>query len=322
MLRLAHRILSQRKNQLPDAYKPEMKEVVGGIWNSTQKVLTDGQPIIIADNIAEYVNNLYADTATAPTSYHIFPPCPPPFKSFFIEWNCPPGIRYPGTRTFREHGYVQVGCQIETFDSRKNSRVELDDLRKTMVDDKLINIFDSIDWRWFLIGISFACLRDGRAVPVEFTEIFLDEDGNYMQALGYSLFEFCRNESTPMLYAEAIVMQTLAFMQCKNVNTIDVTESEGPERRWCRRQRVPELKYQMLQIDPNSTRTLRRGQSESNESNRAFHICRGHFAHYEDDGVSKGLFGQGRYGTFWIPSHIRGSLENGRIINTYNVLAP
>ena len=102
---------------------------------------------------------------------------------------------------------------------------------------------------------------------------------------------------------------------------IDVTEEIGPTPKWCRRQRVPELKYHALQIDPNMGAKPRAGErkTEGDRSGKALHICRGHFAHFRDDGLSQGLFGRRRFGTFWIPAHTRGSLEHGKVISTYNV---
>jgi hypothetical protein len=113
-------------------------------------------------------------------------------------------------------------------------------------------------------------------------------------------------------------------MNCKNVNRLDVTKEQGPLPRWCRRQRVPELAYHTLQIDPNAGRKPRPGERETagDRSGKALHICRGHFAHFIDDGVSQGLFGRGQFGTFWVPSHTRGSLEHGRVVSTYQILAP
>ena len=130
------------------------------------------------------------------------------------------------------------------------------------------------------------------------------------------------NETNPIEIP--ILLHTLSFMQCKNVTPVDVTANEGPPPKWCRRQRVPELKYQALQIDPNIGAKPRTGErkTEGDRSGKALHICRGHFAHFVDDGVSRGLFGRNQFGTFWVPSHTRGSLEHGRIVSTYNVKAP
>ena len=61
-------------------------------------------------------------------------------------------------------------------------------------------------------------------------------------------------------------------------------------------------------------------KTEGDRSGKSLHICRGHFSHYANDGTSLGLFGRGTtYGTFWIPSHARGSLEHGRIVSTYKI---
>jgi len=74
-----------------------------------------------------------------------------------------------------------------------------------------------------------------------------------------------------------IPLLTVGFLHCKNVNRIDVTDEQGPTRKWCRRQRVPELKYHTVQIDPNlSIKRCADGRTaEGDRSGKALHICRG-----------------------------------------------
>ena len=117
---------------------------------------------------------------------------------------------------------------------------------------------------------------------------------------------------------------TLGLLHCRNVQKVDVTSDEGPPAKWCRRQRVPELKYNVLRIDPNIGAKARADErrTEGDRSGKSLHVCRGHFAHFQDDGVSQGLFGRRQFGTFWVPAHARGSLEHGEVISTYNVKAP
>jgi hypothetical protein len=120
-----------------------------------------------------------------------------------------------------------------------------------------------------------------------------------------------------------IPLLTHSFFHCKNVNRLDVTKEEGPSPKWCRRQRVPELKYHALQIDPNlGSNKVGERKTEGDRSGKALHICRGHFMHCVNDGVNMGLFGRGVYGTFWVPSHTRGTLEQGKVLSTYTVKVP
>ena len=63
-------------------------------------------------------------------------------------------------------------------------------------------------------------------------------------------------------------------------------------------------------------------KTEGDRSGKALHICRGHFAHFINDGVSTGLFGRRQFGTFWVPAHTRGSVEHGNVVSTYNVNLP
>ena len=116
----------------------------------------------------------------------------------------------------------------------------------------------------------------------------------------------------------------MGFLHCGNVGRLDATKEQGPPPKWCRRQRVPELKYQVLQIGPAGGRRPQDGRkTEGDRSGKALHICRGHFVHYIDDGVCKGLFGAvSTAPSSWIAAHARGSLEHGKIVSTYDVRSP
>jgi hypothetical protein len=109
----------------------------------------------------------------------------------------------------------------------------------------------------------------------------------------------------------------ISFCHCKNV-TIRAAETvpEKLARRQKERGRLPGLAYKVLEIGPMKA-VLERTQTEhATGLKRALHICRGHFALYEDNG----LFGKYK-GRFWIPQHLRGSIQQGAIEKTYDVKA-
>ena len=321
MLRLAHRLLSQDLRPIWDRYPKQNRIDVAGLHDVALDWLRQGEPVIIADNVADYTNELYRTATTRPLSYSEYPPSPPPFDKFFIEWNCP-AIRFPDGKPFRELGMIQLGCQMQVRDDVANV-VEALSLRERL-GAKAENTIARICWGY--VGLVYITAPNGLAVPVGSIYLLLDANGYYVKSLEYCYVVSNDVQQTEggSLGSQATILMALGFMQCKNVRRIDATTDEGPTPKWCRRQRVPELKYHVLQIDVNLSAKPRAGErkTEGDRSGKAIHICRGHFAHFIDDGVSQGLFGRRQYGTFWVPAHTRGALEHGRVISTYNVNTP
>ena len=91
MLRLAHRILAQKPvESLLDRCEPRMYESNRNGVVMAQLMLASGGPVIVADNIADYVtskdNYQSGPVLRKPSD---FPPCPPAFQHCFIEFNYP-----------------------------------------------------------------------------------------------------------------------------------------------------------------------------------------------------------------------------------------
>ena len=311
MLRLAHRILTQKSvDRFLEHCAPAMNDANRTGVVMAQTVLTLGCPVIIADNVCDYVlskfdwpNNL------EDRSIGDFPPCPPAFQHCFIEHNYPEPLTHNAGIPLQGGTMVYAHC---INDADKESRQILEEARQQLPNA-----------HWLLAAWVFYTDKGGTARLLSYSEYILDKAGtaaghrNLMLLNGYEDSDQEPNEIPIFLHA-------LAFMQCKNVARIDATAEQGPSPKWCRRQRVPELKYHALRIDPNlaaKQRTEER-KTEGDRSGKALHICRGHFAHFTDDGASQGLFGRRQFGTFWIPAHTRGSLEHGRVISTYNVKSP
>jgi hypothetical protein len=325
MLRMAHRILNQNTIIPAQVTRAGADNIYLKQFETLRQCLKANCPIIIADNVAKY----YADTPKQDWELveRNFPCVAPPFEPFwFIEYQNPGYFIGEEGRVLEPLQHCHFGILSYALSTNNTETITFLDqlLRKNAAMHKEL-VAES---KWLILLWHFG-LFESRFIFMPFLHIaYVTASGALLKCAFTSPFIrhddptaiHLRDSSAP--YAH-IALLTLNFLHCNNVNRIDVSEFENPPIKWCRRQHLPELKYQMLQIDPSSTRTLRRGRSELvGESDRAFHICRGHFSHYEDDGRSKGLFGQGRYGTFWIPSHTRGSLENGRTISTYKVLTP
>lgn len=313
MLRLAHRLLSQGLPALQtDMNVRLLKAVVSGLAMSP--------PVFIADNVAQYAEDeLDKDKNLEDTL--IGKTCVPPFSKVFVEYDLPEFISVEsascslGKLPRAKAGLLQAG--VFMFENNDQGQANLQDA--------------GFDWpvnrdaiKRIYYGI--ACLTTphglGLVLPT-LIQMFFDKNGAYLGFLrrGNSGHSIAYPADATDAFRHRALM-ALAFTHCGNVKKVDATESEGPPRKWCRRMKVPELKYHVLQIDPNISGKPRR-ESEPDgldRSGKALHICRGHFRTYAEGGP--GLFGTGRTGTFWVPSHKRGSSAHGHVMKDYSVGAP
>jgi hypothetical protein len=78
------------------------------------------------------------------------------------------------------------------------------------------------------------------------------------------------------------------------------------------------LRYHTVDIEPMKRVLWSEGQIESVGLKRALNIVRGHFSTYSEE---RPLFGKVA-GTFWIPCHVRGTVEEGVVASDYQVGAP
>lgn len=128
---------------------------------------------------------------------------------------------------------------------------------------------------------------------------------------------------------------TLSFLHCKNVTLKTVEEPESSEqsppssrkvqKKKRRKQTAvrdqqpvqprPTVTYHILDVEPMKQVLRTEGQAERQGLKRALHICRGHFAHYEE---GKGLFGK-YHGTYWRAQHLRGEASQGTRIKDYRI---
>lgn len=109
----------------------------------------------------------------------------------------------------------------------------------------------------------------------------------------------------------------LSLLHCKNVATTDNAPNSWQQMKHARRGgKAPLVTYKTLDVGPMRQLLRNEGQSETNGLKKALHICRGHFANYDE----KPLFGK-YTGQFWVPAHVRGSLSEGTVMKDYRVHA-
>lgn len=113
----------------------------------------------------------------------------------------------------------------------------------------------------------------------------------------------------PILYA-------VIMLNCKNVTLVDEPKA-GLKRMLNRNSKKKKEIYKVLKIVvPKSRKTSNDMTVIESGIKKALHICRGHLRVYKGSGL---LFG--KYdGTYYIPPHIRGSMEEGIVKKSYKVV--
>lgn len=114
---------------------------------------------------------------------------------------------------------------------------------------------------------------------------------------------------------------SICFMHCKNVETVQHQPNAKLSRAHRRRHGRELVTYHTLAIEPMKRVLRTEGDIEHTGIKKALHICRGHFAHYGEKYGKGKLFGK-HEGQFWVPSHVRGSVDVGIADKDYAVKAP
>lgn len=111
---------------------------------------------------------------------------------------------------------------------------------------------------------------------------------------------------------------TICLMNCKNTSVEPVARDPDVNRERQKAGLKPFLRYHTISIEPLKSDSAVAGSMNPAGVRRALHIARGHFATYT---AARPLFGK-YAGTFWVPSHVRGTAKQGVVISDYRVNAP
>jgi len=116
-------------------------------------------------------------------------------------------------------------------------------------------------------------------------------------------------------------LAAMSFCHCRNVR-IEKVPISRQVRRHAERKGEPIIEHHHLVIEPMRQVLIKEGGlHEHGDLARAMHICRGHFVHYGEKFGKGKLFGKYE-GQFWLPQHVRGSLDKGVITKDYAICLP
>ncbi len=278
-------------------------------WTEGFTNAVEGVPVIVVDNVADYFYGPDGRHAEAWTLEH-FPNIAPPFEQWLMEFRrgpqCIVGAVFHAERLDAD-GIVE---QAKHFASMPAWWVEVIFLAAAQKTDPLSlcgQMQFAVDGRGAVARIFH---QNGQEVPFIASSDHPVWQGLERKQQQAQMASCARGILYPALLA-------LSFMHCKNVARVEVQPPPKLSRAHARRHGAPLVKYYTLQIDPMREVLRREGDSERVGLKKALHICRGHFAHYDD----KPLFGKYQ-GTFWRPSHVRGSGQHGIVVKDYAVKEP
>jgi hypothetical protein len=113
-------------------------------------------------------------------------------------------------------------------------------------------------------------------------------------------------------------LMTICFLHVKNI-TMERMEPPKPlVKKAMKRYGEPLCTYHVLKIQPFKKVLETEGHVAQTGIRHALSICRAHFHHYGEQ-FGKGLLFGKISGTFYIPSHIRGSIERGMVDKSYRL---
>ncbi|MEE8543253.1 MAG: hypothetical protein V3S94_05285 [Gammaproteobacteria bacterium] len=176
---------------------------------------------------------------------------------------------------------------------------------------------DASDFEWTVFATLFV-ERPGQQVAMEFSFcVFIDKDGRPL--VGYPAIGHQRvwtpDMSSTVTGICLLLCFSLSFLNCKNVELVDVAVKQ-PSKRHLPGKRTIIFKKLLIR---NPTKRYKNGEEVEELGNpekvTRLHLCRGHFADYTK---GKGLFGRIK-GRFWVPSHCRGTSERGIVIKDYKL---
>ena len=200
----------------------------------------------------------------------------PPFPNMWIEWNTASGTEAVVCLSERDADADFTWRIHKLFAQTKRSQIHVLPISMSMVS----RILDT-----------------GQTIAVH--TVYLH---------GSDAKQFSPHFYTPML--------AVAWMNCRNLNLVEVQPSERLARKRKRRNAFVGLSYNRIEI---AAQHRKHWEQSSGVSHTQWHSVRGHLATYNND---KPMFGiPGRVGTFWRPAHARGDKALGKINHEYYVTA-
>jgi hypothetical protein len=278
-----------------------------------------GSPVILADNVADYV-------WSNKKSIHRkeFPNVAPPFERMFVEFSVP----------IKEGGRLSpFGFAVTAYDLDSNP--DYRQLRTPPnIDGARFNMDVIQEAKWSCVAQVFLDPEMGAKNHGEYEWRYYVSPTGKMMNLSLDV-ETCVLSRKSGVYEQSndlidrlmnsmfdTVLMTTTFMHSKNIELVEQIPPAKLSRKAEKRYGQALTRYCVIKVNP--MRTLKRSTGETDievgksQSSRPMSIVRGHFKDFRD---GKGLFGKYK-DIYWWDQHVIGDSEIGVIEKDYKVIAP
>lgn len=277
----------------------KIPHLVPGPWESKASLFEQikSSTVFRVDNVCDYI----AKTLTPQEPFErTFPCLRPSFTSMWFEWTNKDFAHY-GNAADKVTKVGVLALSASGFEGAEMASKAATPYHQDCVAVTLLIVMEIFGNRAFMGTYGFMQVDNAGKMRDGFV------------TFGATDIEF--NEMAVTFFA--VPMMTMCFLNCKNVAVVDSSPSAALQKAFIRRHGRPMLKFKTLEIEPMKRVLSSEGKIETNGLKKALHICRGHFATYDE----KPLFGKVK-GTFWVPQHVKGSATQGTIVKDYSVKAP
>lgn len=290
-----------------------------------------GAKVIVADEVADYINDLGdgGDLADLVTTVA------PPFDRFFIEMH-PRAGRLVGFAPLHAAGVL---CSRAEFldDHDKPVLIPLHETYRALTRGQSLPgaaaaaaeipirwllscllilepskraAYGPVGQAWYPLDESGRLIRldDGHVVGFDSLPRF--PDGWYEPAFFRALWDRLAPMLMPALFA-------ISLMHCKNVELRTVDPPPALSKKHARKSGAPLTRYHVLEITPMRRILDSEGGARTRGMGQALHICRGHFKTYTPEAP---LFGK-HVGAYWWNDRAQGERRRGTVTTDYQISA-
>ena len=305
-MRMADRVLAD--GVAKPAHHLGVRDHDGWLQRQAEAVLRTHPPVLLADNVAEYVSAHGFVIGSLPCEA-------PPWPEFWVEHRGGgPSTRIGALVQDYSNSFKDGGEFVNLMDGT--------DLGKRLVRSIRKEGGDPDRTRFVVCHQVYVEQRKRVVGPVCFVMLALDERGRQLGNVWQSLLSATAfgDEMTDAEVDEyvagmaSVSMQTVAFLHCKNVGTEEHYEPREKIRKSHKRRHGTELvRWQTVRLQV--PRRQGGGQGTGSGDPTALHIVAGHFAHFGDccpgqHEPNGKLFGRST-GVYWMASHVRGDPAEG-----------
>ena len=271
------------------------------IWQLTQGLMKSAV-LVNADNIKEYIDLEYIKKSAKSAIIM------PPFNSVWIE--------------VTGNQYEEITGPLGTIIKKQGAYIVT--AKATDYHKKLVPAAEYVS-----TVLEFADTRTHGVASSPATAIFyLNSKGN---CLNFQLNTrdgkgFSDEEKSMFAYSCTKYMYMLSLFHAKGVPTESKRSKICPSNKKVKgKTQFIEVVEKVILITPDkkvyNSKSAPRREEDKEEGDglhhgKRQHLCRGHFSHY---GETNKLFGR-FVGTIWIPSHVRGSSEKGKVKASYELV--